>query len=473
MKDVTKRCAPGALQRLAASLALAAALGAGYGMGTGVDGGFDSAAAGTTTTAAATPGYDGDWEGTLVGKATDAVLGNSSPQPCCRTVDFSVGSGVIDNSDQAGGTVTGNGAATITLSRLALTNQDFTLTFSCAFRAQFETQGTAHSVGTVHCRTPYGVFDGTFHAVRTRAYVMAACAASTAPTTASPTKTSTTHAEDGLIAFASNRAGDFDIYVIAPNGTGLKRLTSCPLQESDPAWSPDGSRIAFVRYASCREANCSLDLASGDVVAGTGAVFVMDADGSHVSRLTRNAPGVNDPTWSPDGTQIAYSAGDLAGSVYVMNADGSHAHRIASGIEPAWSPNGKSLLLSTGFGGDIGSVPVTGGRVRIEVRGFQDGAQDPAWAPDGTRIAYSEENGHYRYVLYAADASGENAKALVTGGDNLQPAWSPDGKSLVFSRGGEHSLTATLWTVQADGAGLRQLTPNGRYEDSRPSWQRK
>jgi TolB protein len=278
---------------------------------------------------------------------------------------------------------------------------------------------------------------------------------------------------NGLIAFSSNRAGNFDIYVIAPDGSGLKRLTTSPLQESDPAWSPDGSRIAFVRYASCplHLPACALDLVSGNVVAGSGAVFVMNADGSHVRQLTKNMPGVNEPTWSPDGARIAYSAGDLANSLYVMNADGSHVRRIASGMEPDWSPDGKSLLLLTGFAGDIGRVSVAGGRVSIKVSGFQDGAQDPAWSPDGTRFAYSLENGRYRYVLYTVGANGAGTKALVTGGDSLQPAWSPDGKSLVFSRGGEHGLAATLWTVQADGSGVKQLTHKGPYEDSRPSWQ--
>lgn len=449
---------------------LAAAAVVAVGVAAGVGGGFGSSVTGMTTSPVAAPGYAGDWIGTLTGKAIDGVLGNKTPLPCCQAIDFSVDAGIVNNTYQATGRVAGDGSATFTVSQTRLTKEEFTLSFSCSFPVQFESSGTAQSVGTIQCGQPYGEFTGTFHAVRVRAFDMSTCAAGTKPTS-TPSTTSTTPAENGLIAFSSNRSGDFDIYTVAGDGTGLKRLTTCPLQETDPAWSPDGSRIAYVRYATCQEANCSLDLVNGSVIAGVGAIFVMNADGSHVTKLTKDASGVNDPTWSPDGSQIAYSAGKIIGSVHVMNADGSHVRRIATGTQPAWSPDGKSLLISTGFGGDIGRVPATGGRITIEVKGSQDGAVNPAWSPDGTRFAYSLENGRYRYVLYTADANGANRSALATGGENLQPAWSPDGKLLAFSRGGNQA--ATLWTVRADGSGLKQITPRGPYEDSWPSWQRK
>ena len=108
------------------------------------------------------------------------------------------------------------------------------------------------------------------------------------------------------IAFWSVVNGNFDVFVVNADGSGLNNLTNSPADEGGPAWSRDGSRIAYGR-------------SGGD---GDSNIFVMNADGSDQTRLTDYPRGqaAFSPCWSPDGAKIAYS---LRGSIYVMNADGT------------------------------------------------------------------------------------------------------------------------------------------------------
>jgi len=121
------------------------------------------------------------------------------------------------------------------------------------------------------------------------------------------------------IAFVSNRDGDAEIFVMNTDGTGLRQLTDNRATEGDPAWSPDGSQIAFVRN---RETSDNLEtFRSYDV-------FVMNADGTGVRQLTNNDHYEASPVWSPDGSRIAFASGRygnciLCVEVFVMNADGT------------------------------------------------------------------------------------------------------------------------------------------------------
>ena len=127
------------------------------------------------------------------------------------------------------------------------------------------------------------------------------------------------------------RDGNPEIYVMNANGTEMVRLTNDPGKDGFPTWSPDGSRIAF---QSDQDGNFE--------------VYVMDADGSNLVRLTDDPAGDGFPDWSPDGSSIAF-ASDRDGNfeIYVMDADGGNPIRItsdpAANGKPVWSPDGSRL----------------------------------------------------------------------------------------------------------------------------------
>ena len=134
--------------------------------------------------------------------------------------------------------------------------------------------------------------------------------------------------QPGRIAFDSDRDGNFEVYVMNTDGSGLTRLTSNPAGDGSPAWSPDGTRIAFV---SDRDGNFE--------------VYVMNADGSGLTRLTDDPASDDSPAWSPDGSRIAFhSDRDGNSEVYVMNADGTGLTRLTNNLNRdgfwgiAWSP---------------------------------------------------------------------------------------------------------------------------------------
>ena len=140
----------------------------------------------------------------------------------------------------------------------------------------------------------------------------------------------------GVIAFTSNRDGDSEIYVMKPNGTGVRRLTHSRKFDSPSAWSPDGRRLLFYSQRT----------PSGDV-------WVMNADGSGQRNLTRSPAHDGSGTWSPDAKQIAFDSDRTgAGDIYVMRADGSGARRLtddpASDAEIAAVRRGSSSWAPTG-----------------------------------------------------------------------------------------------------------------------------
>src|SRR5215471_13324992 len=138
---------------------------------------------------------------------------------------------------------------------------------------------------------------------------------------------------NGRVAFVSSSLGSSHIYTMNPDGSDRKQLTPGDQDlESDPVWSPDGTKIAFARF---------------NINSKFVEIFVMNADGSDQRRLTQSKYD-NSPTWSPDGTKIAFwrraaqTTLTKDDGIFVMNADGSDQRSVASTsdlYEPAWSPD--------------------------------------------------------------------------------------------------------------------------------------
>src|SRR4029453_11717972 len=125
-----------------------------------------------------------------------------------------------------------------------------------------------------------------------------------------------------------------EIYVVNAEGSGRTRLTRDPAQEFDPAWCPDGAKIAFSRFTE-----------------GRYQIFVMNADGTNAVQLTYRDARSSDAAWSPDGSSIAYARCQGSCDIYVIDADGGRARRLTYGERPGdqsptWSPEGRRIAFA-------------------------------------------------------------------------------------------------------------------------------
>jgi TolB protein len=265
----------------------------------------------------------------------------------------------------------------------------------------------------------------------------------------------------GSIAFSLGGPNG-GIYVMAPDGTGVTRLTF-ESGDTHPAWSPDGSKIAFVRYQE-----------------GNAGIYVMNADGSDPVRLT-SGDASSSPTWSPDGTRIA-AARETSGNadIYVMDADGSNPMRLTEDplreYTPAWSADGTKIAFVGYFEGAPPSplrlYVMNADGTGLRQLGPDDVAQ-PSWSPDGTKIAFVKADTGSVYVI-DADGTGPrqvvNLAGLTGGRGNLttSPTWSPGGTKIAFGSGSDAS-SSHIYVVNADGSGLRRLTESAVYAAD-PAW---
>lgn len=264
------------------------------------------------------------------------------------------------------------------------------------------------------------------------------------------------------LAFVSTRDGDYAVYAMGAAGGGENRLTeaadgpsSSPRRvffQVEPAWSPDGRRIAF---ASRR--------------AGTFDIYVMSADGTGTRRLTSAKDHDKHPTWSPDGSRIAFERG--ASDIYVMKSDGSDARRISDETveeaEPAWSPDGTWIAYTRRTPGTPErEVWITrpNGSERHAVTSGRAVVYTPAWSPDSTRIVFTSNKDSAVFELYTVGVDAKGLRSVTpTVGDMFEPSWSPDGSRIAYSENG------AIFTVELGGGDVKKLTDN-ENNDSSPAW---
>jgi Tol biopolymer transport system component len=246
-----------------------------------------------------------------------------------------------------------------------------------------------------------------------------------------------------------------DIYVVNADGTERVRLTRDPAEEFSPAWSPDGTKIAFSRFTGSRF-----------------QIFVMSAEGTGAQQLTFGDSAALGAAWSPDGTRIAFTRCAVSCDVYVMDADGRGLRRLTYGeqpgdVSPTWSPDGHAIAFADIDG--LFAIGAFGGPWHRLTEGPADDA-DPSWSPDGTQIAFDGSRGLFNGDIYVVGAKGAGMRQVTDSAPlDSHPAWSPDGASIAFMRKARKVVQARLWVMNANGTGQTNLGAIGDAY-STPAW---
>ncbi len=286
----------------------------------------------------------------------------------------------------------------------------------------------------------------------------------------------------GTVGTAAAPSARYDIVALDASARRPRVLTprlggeAQPLLFDRPSWSPDGDRIAF-----------TVELDGDPGAPYRTDVYLMDADGGSVRRLTRSELASH-PLWSPEGRTIAFakrasarpgSARDLLSmTIWTISADGSGERKlvppsgITADVPGAWSPDGESLAFtrhtyvdpehSLQASAAIHSVGADGSNLRQLI---EQGAE-PAWSPDGGSLAYvsdRDRNGKLSYgdrtsfanELYRASADGSDQRRLTSTRDRNErtPAWSPDSTRIAYTRGEQYqnAEATSVLVVEADG----------------------
>lgn len=270
----------------------------------------------------------------------------------------------------------------------------------------------------------------------------------------------------GMVAFTRFGRNGGEIYAVPVDGGAAIRLTSDRIHDELPSWSPDGTKIAFLRYVGGEDAE----------------VFVMNADGSNKMRITDNEVADVDPRWSPDGLRLIYGSGnqDAGGEDIFLVTPGEPA--AISLTEPGvhdsfgeWAPDGESVVYASlrDEQWDIYSVTTDGLLVTTRLTDSALDDYQPRWAPDGSHLLFVrgqlEGNQPLDRVL-TMDAGGTLALAVTPARlDAFSPSWSPDGQRIVFVGKVNDGLNWELFTVGAHAEGLTRLTRSKAMEYD-PGW---
>ncbi len=254
---------------------------------------------------------------------------------------------------------------------------------------------------------------------------------------------------DPRILFWKHLAGAGEIGVIDSDGTNEEIFWESPVNfgDTEPAWSPDGTRIVFVRGGSAGARDIHV-MPSG----GFGSRTLVTLGGSH-------------PDWSPDSTQIVFHANRIhppEPEIYSMPISGGPASLLYDdGDQADWSPDGSQIAFRHYTGRKQIYVMNANGTNPTNISNSLYADEWPDWSPDGSQIAFSRNlTSSGPREIFVMNSDGTGVTQLTTIGGSEKPHWSPDGSRIVFSRFGE------IWVMDADGSNVAWLGPGGD-----PSWE--
>ncbi len=262
------------------------------------------------------------------------------------------------------------------------------------------------------------------------------------------------------IIFTSGQFGLPEVMAMRPDGSRRERLTTDQAAYSAPVVSPDGQSIAVASYAE----------------GYWNGIYLLDRFGKARTKIVSNSNGVGSPAWSPDGTKLAFVGilhgpyGDY-GRIFIANRDGTGLRQVSPEVaatdyqfdsSPSWAPDGTRLAfersavlyLINADGSGLISTGVIG--------------ENPAWSPDGTQIAYATIGGGAD-GLFVMDGTFTSRRLTTPVQADRMAQWSPNGTQLVFER--VESNVSHIYKVGLDGSGVTKLSTVSQY-DASPSWTR-
>ena len=241
------------------------------------------------------------------------------------------------------------------------------------------------------------------------------------------------------IVFRSSRDGNREIYIMNPDGSGQVRLTHHRADDVRPTWSPTGEHILF---ASDRDRF----LRSWDL-------YLMDPDGKNVRRVFGKSKDRSNAAWSPDGKQIAYSRRELGGTyIYIGTIDGKKEERVAIGSSPTWSPDGTEIAFLSGFENKRVQINILNVRTKKQKVIFPREAQ-PSWINGGLvwslttdKLAFSwnqeaEPKNIDMETIYTLNSDGTGLKQITSDAAPREtlPVWAPQGDALLYNKVDKHN----------------------------------
>lgn len=261
--------------------------------------------------------------------------------------------------------------------------------------------------------------------------------------------------QDGAkIVFASFKSFSSEILIMNADGTGAEVLTLFAQSQQQPAFRPDGKQVAFVAWTS-QVANPSTFVSD---------IYVIETDGRQPTNLTSNPAADRAPAFSPDGTKIAFSSKrDGEHCIYVMNADGSEVKRLTTSFSydsnPAFSPDGKRIVFSSMRYDGSSEIYVMNADGSGQTRLTGDGINtNPTFSPDGSQIAFeSDRDGNYEIYVMNADGT-DQAPVTKSAASDTEPAYSPDGLQIAFVS--DRDGNSEIYLMNANGSAQIRLTNN-------------
>jgi eukaryotic-like serine/threonine-protein kinase len=272
------------------------------------------------------------------------------------------------------------------------------------------------------------------------------------------------------IAFASDRRGIPQIFLVNMNGTGLKQITDMQDGACQPDWSPDGARLIFI--SPCPKYLESYPLAS---------MFIIDADGSNLTPLPNIPGGDYDPAWSPNGNEIAFTSLRSGGKpkIFLMDLTDESVKLLteegAGNMQPSWSPDGKEIVFITNRRGprQVWFMDADGGDQRLFSRSMDLVNSNPDWSPDGNVILFtqSQANSFPRLVAASHEEDGFSEFPITQYNEPMRDArYSPHSDWVVFESWKRSEPTIhNIYIMTPSGVNLKQVT-FGPHLDFHPVW---